>query len=199
LTSTRELSVFIGLAWTTVSAILMSGLWRRATREELHDIGQGTILGSNITNMLFGSRAALVRKTILGKEYALVGRWVLLLAFGAQVVTAGIDRHIAISLTASGLIAVGAGVLSWACGVLAARTGAAAFVKKAIRAEIQMHTRARGKPIVLNLEDDKLMGYQVSRLLQGLEPKSESDRFATELREKYFNRAMPDGSRGDVV
>jgi hypothetical protein len=199
LTSTRELAVFIGLAWTTVSAILMSGMWRRATREELHDIGQGTILGSKITNMLFGIRAALVRKTILEKEYALVARWVLLLAFGAQVVAAGTDRPIAISLTTSGLTAVGAGVLSWVCGVLAARSGAAAFVKKAIRAEIQMHARARGKPIVLNLEDEKDLDHQVSRLLQGLEPKSRSDRFASELREKYFNQVVPGGGRGDAV
>ena len=180
----RELVAFIGMTLSVTASLFLSRAASRPTREELHDLGQGTILGSYCTNLLFGVRTELVRSACRDWTHHRVGMAILCLAVAAQIAVLIAPVMIEVYLWLAVSVALLTAVLAWAAGRFISSRLTVACLKSAIEAELQRFAElhpAGGKRWSDASKAHLELTDQIQRLLRGAERDSAVGSFLKSL------------------
>ena len=174
----------LGVVTSVTAAIFLSRAASRPKREELHALGQGTILGGSVTNHLFGIRTALVQGAVVQWVSHVVGVVLLCLGIASQMVALAFDgSQWYLPTLPCILLAVAVGLSAWPIGDALIRTLSARAVMSSIRSEVRFW-RTRGPTAVAQLTGDKTrdeMVIHIGRLLAGLVSAERARQFAQSL------------------
>lgn len=183
LTASEALSL-LAVVTSVAAAVFLSRASSRPGRAELHDLGQGNILGGGASTLLFGIRAAAVQSALTQWVSHMVGVGLLCLGIAEQVSAMTFGKtEWSIPALPCIILEVAAGLAIWLAGSELVRVLSARAIMRAVREEIQFW-RVRSPRAVAQLTEARERGeliVHVGRLLRGLVSAERALRLAQSL------------------